>query len=230
MDDESHEIAEYRSVSGVAVATLVLGLASVVCLVWEPLAAVPLLAIAFGLIGIQQTGADGKVGRIPAILGISLAVLFLSCATTRYVYRRSLLYDEASEKGKAWLQMIADGNRNAAHQLTLPPLRRASQKFTLNEYYANNGEMRDERNRFFREAPLAELWAQAGKKQIKAIRFVRDLNQMRIDGKDNIQQLFVVELEQDKKISVILQLMRMHEVSEGRCHWEVGGVIDGSQM
>ena len=76
--DRETDSGSYRSISGLAVAAAAAGVLSAGCLVSPALWVVPLVAIALAVAALREIGREGsvKVGRIPAILGLALAVGF----------------------------------------------------------------------------------------------------------------------------------------------------------
>jgi len=76
--DGETDAGPYRSISGLAVAAVAAGVLSAGCLVSPALWVVPLVAIALAVAALREIGREGsvKVGRIPAIIGLALAVGF----------------------------------------------------------------------------------------------------------------------------------------------------------
>lgn len=76
--DVETDAGSYRSISSLAVAAAVAGVLSAGCLVSPALWVVPLVAIALAVASLNEIGREGsvKVGRIPALLGLALAVGF----------------------------------------------------------------------------------------------------------------------------------------------------------
>lgn len=77
-NDGETDDGSYRSISGLAVAAVAAGVLSAGCLVSPALWVVPLVAIALAVAALREIGREGsvKVGRLPAILGLALAVGF----------------------------------------------------------------------------------------------------------------------------------------------------------
>lgn len=75
---EEPDSGSYRSISGLAVAAVVAGVLSAGCLVSPVVWVVPPVAIALAVAALREIGREGsvKVGRIPAVLGLALAVGF----------------------------------------------------------------------------------------------------------------------------------------------------------
>lgn len=75
---EEPDNGSYRSISGLAVAAAAAGVLSAGCLVSPVAWVVPPVAIALAVAALREIGREGsvKVGRIPAVLGLALAVGF----------------------------------------------------------------------------------------------------------------------------------------------------------
>jgi len=75
---EEPDTSSYRSISGLAVAAAAAGMLSAGCLVSPVAWVVPPVAIALAVAALREIGREGsvKVGRIPAVLGLALAVGF----------------------------------------------------------------------------------------------------------------------------------------------------------
>ncbi len=75
---EESDNGSYRPISSLAVAAAAAGVLSVACLVSPVAWVVPPVAIALAVAALREIGREGsvKVGRIPAVLGLALAVGF----------------------------------------------------------------------------------------------------------------------------------------------------------
>ena len=90
---DEKSLAEYRSVSGMAVAAVGLGIVSAVVLVNPLLAPVPIAAFIAAVAALRSIGNSGGqlVGRIPAYAGLCLATFFLGWGFAAHLARQSLL-------------------------------------------------------------------------------------------------------------------------------------------
>jgi hypothetical protein len=145
MRSDEKPLAEYRSVSKLAVAAILCGVASALVLVGPLLLPVALAAIVVSVLALRAIAAsEGQlVGRLPALLGLSLAVLFLGWGGSRYVTRQTQLETHARAFCESWLTMMADGQYRHAHQLELPSPQRIFSEEAQEEYYAGDYEASD---------------------------------------------------------------------------------------
>lgn len=160
----SHEqaLAQYRSISKLSLVALGLGLASALVLVNPLLAPVPLIAVivaALSLRIIRQSGGQ-VVGRIPAIVGLCLATLFLGWGVSARFSRAWTLEWHARQMAEAWLKMVAEGDLEQADQLRRPSHVRMRSEDSRREFYRRNPEALAEMSTFFAEPGFREFIAQ----------------------------------------------------------------------
>lgn len=116
------ELPNYRPVSRLAVASLAVGVSSVLVLL-SPLAAMlPLVAIvlaATALAGIRAS--EGRLaGRWPALGGLALAIGFSSQALSTAFVEGLIADRRAAATATAWLDAIRDGRSDDAFAMTSP--------------------------------------------------------------------------------------------------------------
>lgn len=101
---DADELGQYRPVSGLAVAALLLGAASPAAFISPLLLAVPLVGAAVALIATAKIRSShgGMTGINLARTGLVLAVLFGVASATRLVVRDSLMQRKAEVPGVAW--------------------------------------------------------------------------------------------------------------------------------
>ena len=148
---EDVELADYRAVSPLAVVTLLVGMISIITL-WQPLLlVVPLATAALALLSLRQIShSEGAlVGRIPAILGLALALLFGSMAIANTVARERVVVRQARTFAEDWLQLVQDGELQRAHQLKLKADERQLPGNSLARFYQANQLAQDDFDRFF---------------------------------------------------------------------------------
>jgi hypothetical protein len=171
---EPEGLQQYRSLSGLAVLALLLGLVSVVALTHPAGWLVPALAIACGLWSLRRIArhADALTGAPLAVVGLVLGLLFLSWGPTSFLSDRWLINRHARQFGQQWLTAVFDGQLSKAYQATLPVHERQPEGTKLDEYYENNPLRRAERDAYFNDGfpkQLAQLKQQG--------RFVFERNQ-----------------------------------------------------
>jgi len=139
-DAPEADVAEYRAVSGLAVAGAVLAVASAVVLI-EPAAQVVWSLPAIGLL--LNTAAllriarhdPPLVGRTAALAGLFLSVMFLVAAPVGAASFRRMLADEARQVADAWFAYLAEGQPHKAHQIALHPRHRQLLDERLWQFY-----------------------------------------------------------------------------------------------
>jgi len=118
--DLGPDIGDYRAVSRLAVAALMLGLASVLALITPVLWFLPVLASVLGfaaLVRIKQNAAT-LIGRKAALIAIALGVTFAVAAPARAISRGVWLGARARSFAEVWLDFLRGGQPYHAHQLT----------------------------------------------------------------------------------------------------------------
>jgi hypothetical protein len=138
------ELAAYRSISGWAVAGLVIGLLSPLALVDPLLWALP---IAAGIVCVRafsriKQNAPAMIGRKAALAGLWLAVFSLSAAYGDWLYYRWRMRDEARQAALFWFELLAQNRPELAFQLTLPPQQRHPFDERIWDFYVDSEKER----------------------------------------------------------------------------------------
>jgi hypothetical protein len=122
-EQTDEQVAEYRPVSGWAVAGLVIGLLSPLALADPLLWAVPIIAgiVCFRAFVHLKQKAPAMIGRKAALAGLWLAVFSLSAAYGDWMYLRWRMRDEARQSVLFWFDLLAKDRPELAFQLTLTP-------------------------------------------------------------------------------------------------------------
>jgi Domain of unknown function (DUF4190) len=127
-DDVEH-VASYKSLSVLAIFSLILGLLSPLSLVWSGFLILPAVGIVLSLLAIRRidTSDNQLAGRGVAIAGLVLCIAFGVMSYSHESLVRHLRSKQAEEFGREWLKVVLanetsrafnatyDGNR------TLPP-------------------------------------------------------------------------------------------------------------
>jgi hypothetical protein len=159
-DDEA--LAQYSSVSRMAVLSVALGLVSALALVSPILVVVPLAAIATAVIALRQIAlSQGRLmGTRPATVGLCLATLFLGWGLSREVTRNAVLTRQAQEFADGWLVLVRQGKLQRADQMTRPASSRLNGDEAIAEFYASDQEAGDTMKQMFSSEPLQSFVAQ----------------------------------------------------------------------
>jgi len=162
---ESQGDGQYRSVSILAICSLVLGLFSVAALAHPGGWVFPGLAIACSLFALIRIGRQSEVysGTTLATAGLLLGLFFGVWATSRYFSERWIVSGQAQSFVQDWLQAVFDGELESAHQATLEFFLREPEGTRLKEYYANDSEQLAKMQEYFSEG-VAKTLASLGER------------------------------------------------------------------
>jgi hypothetical protein len=135
--NEIGTIAEYRPISRLALASLIVGMMSLAALIHPLLWSVPLVVVVLAVLALRRIAAShGELRGAPAArTGLGLALFFASWAMTWYLIDSYMITNQAREYGESWLQLLSSGRVYEAHQLTLAPSQRAKPPMSLVDLY-----------------------------------------------------------------------------------------------
>jgi hypothetical protein len=161
--DPSPPIDEYRSVSPLAVAALLTGLASAVALAHPLLSVVPLAAIVLAAVALRAIAAAARqvAGRGLAVAGLCLATLFLGWGLGGHFHHQATIRSQAREFTDDWLQILASGDLQRAHQLHVAREFRLDPQAQMQSVYQTNQEAGTSLMAFFHN-PALERFRAAG--------------------------------------------------------------------
>ncbi len=120
--DGETDAGSYRSISGLAVAAAAAGVLSAGCLVSPALWIVPLVAIALAVAALREIGREGsvKVGRIPAIIGLALAVGFGMQSVAYRAVNDWLVRDRAATAAREFVRAARESRFTDARDMCGP--------------------------------------------------------------------------------------------------------------
>jgi hypothetical protein len=234
------QVAEYRSISGWAVAGLIMGLLSPLALADPLLWAVP---IAAGMVCVRAFGqikqnAPAMIGRKAALVGLWLAVFSLTAAYSDWVYLRWRIRDEARQAALFWFDLLAKDRPELAFQLTVVPRLRHALDDKIWEFYvdAENSKIKwftDFKNYIAPgktgESPnLVRTLMALG--HSAEVRYLGTFDQFYVESQYIVDQVYAVtfiESGEKKTFFVAVRLAR-HSASGERAVWRIvyaqGGV------
>jgi hypothetical protein len=151
------ELSGYRTISALAVAGLLLGLASPLCLFGKVLMFVPIAGAAVSLLALRRIAVSdgGLVGRRAALIGLILSVSCAAVAVSYGAVTRRLRTRQASAVGYQWIALILKGDTKSAFHLSSG---HAAPDPNREEGFGAGG---NPYNRFV-EAPLVDALLKAG--------------------------------------------------------------------
>jgi hypothetical protein len=226
---EAAEQVEYRSVSGLAVLTLVLGGLSVAALASPAAWVIPLPAIVCGLWALHRIRRrpDELLGRKAAWVGLGLALFFGSWAPSRYYCDRWLLHGQAREFALEWFQIVFRNDLELAHQATLNFYLRQPEGTLLQEFYQDHPEDLQELQTYFSQGVAADL-VQLGR--AGRARFDRNVELYFEDDSCHITQRFwIMRAGQDTPV-VHAQVRVVRNEHRGNVYWSMLGLADAQRM
>lgn len=137
--DDLDQLVVYRAISPLAVAAMLLGVASALALAHPGLWIVPAVAVCLAAWSLRVIALKNTelVGRTAALIGLGLAILFGVWAPARLVSRQAWLYLEARAKADEWLSLLREGRLYEAYELHLNPAERQPADASLAEYYGD---------------------------------------------------------------------------------------------
>jgi hypothetical protein len=216
-------LAEYRSVSGIAVAAAILGLASPLVLLNPLLAPVPIAAFIAAAVALRTIGASGGqlVGRIPALVGLCLATFFLGWGFTAHLQRQSLLEQRAKEAADGWLELLQNGKAEQAHQFRLSPAARLSSPEALADHYNSNKEAAEDLKSFRSSPGVRDLMTFGVDADVQ---FEGLASTLRDGFSDIIVLKYSYARPAGERQPIWVHATRRYDETTKRPQWEIGGL------
>jgi hypothetical protein len=161
LESTEPELAEYRSLSLLAVLGLALGLVSAAALL-DPLAWVlPVLAAVVSLAALRRIAREPQTlaGRKVAWAGLTLSLLFGAAAPCDWFLYRYLLAREAVAFARPWFQLLGQHQTHNAYLLTVDPRSRLPLNLSLPELCRRAPHLCTEFEEYRRDAVVKTLEA-----------------------------------------------------------------------
>jgi hypothetical protein len=119
--DDVDQVADYRSISALAIVSLVIGLISPLCVLSPPFLVLALCGAAISLIALRRIAlSDGRLaGRWAATMGLALCIASGVCAVTRNATVRYIRSGQAEEFAQNWLATLISNDTDRAFKLTM---------------------------------------------------------------------------------------------------------------
>jgi hypothetical protein len=119
--DDPEQTTDYRTLSVLAIISLVFGILSPLAL-WGPLLmGIPLLGIAISLLALRNIATSGGTlaGRGAAIAGLALCIASAVTPYSRDFIQRTIRGNQAAEAGQRWIALLTSGNTQEALRQTI---------------------------------------------------------------------------------------------------------------
>jgi hypothetical protein len=123
--DDPEQTTGYRTLSVLAIISLIMGLAAPLAIAGPFLLAIPLFGIAVSLVALRRIDVSGGVlaGRWMATLGLVLCVASAILPVSHDMIQRAIRVHQAETFGKNWIAMVTAGNLKEAFHSTLDATR-----------------------------------------------------------------------------------------------------------
>ena len=221
--DSSEEAgaSDYRAVSAMAIASLLVSLLAVLAF-WHPvLWIVPIAGVVLGLLAVWRIDRRESelLGRGLAVVAICLSLVALSAAASRYGmlnYRAGLA---SREMGLRWFEALRDGNPELAAQLSLEPQQREADGTDLQAFYRSEPGATEYLVRFVAE-PVVKAVLKLGPSA--GVRFIETLEHIDDDRKERFYDIYAVTYRDDgelKTFFVRLGLVRYTATPRQPAQW-----------
>lgn len=219
--EEGVILPDYRAVSGLAIAGLLLGLASVLVFVHPVLWIVPLAALVLCVSALRQIAAQptALLGRRAALVGLAAALIFGISAPVHYVLYRYQLRAEAIGVAAEWFTALRDDRPFVAHQWSLPPEARWSldENALVIRYMGETGGLKS-----YVTKPAVQMLLALGKRC--HVRYYEHVGIRSDSTSDNVMDVYAVTVEsQGKRVSFFIRvsMMRTYNLAANAWQWRV---------
>jgi hypothetical protein len=117
LDDEP----TYRSISVLAIVSIVIGVAAPLCMMAPLLFVLPIVGIAVALLALRgiEVSAGTLIGRKAALIGIAISVASIGAALTRTKLSEVMLSQQARGTALEWIALLQDGKVDDAFEMTM---------------------------------------------------------------------------------------------------------------
>ncbi len=171
-DHDREELTDYRSVSRLAIAALVLGLASIVALAHPVAWVIPAAGCLVGWFALRVTSnPDIPVdGRRAALWGLCLSLFLGTAAVGRWTFERQILVHQARDFADRFLEMVQTEDFPRAVECTRSFAYRQRAGVPLDQFYAQNDSSRRELQQFREQAAVAAILAAGAGSEVRFAR------------------------------------------------------------
>lgn len=230
---ELHEVQQegYRAICGLAVAGLVLGLLSIVALVDYRAAAVAAAGAVVSALALWQIARRSPelTGRKAAVAGLVLSLAMGGVAVGHVLAYRWLLTRQSREVARAWFDLMATGQPQAAYQFHLPPADRQPSGSDLWRFYQADATQYEALNKYVASPGIRALLALGKNVTIRpyAIESVDTRSEHR-----KVTELYSATYEHDGRKTTFLVRMTMKRQADdaaGRAVWQILNAEGGAR-
>lgn len=212
----------YRAVSVLAVAGLILGLCSVVALIHPVLWLVPLAGVVTDCMALRQIAIASPplLGRKAVLIGMALSLIFGIAAPIQYWAHRRALQADAIEVAAEFFTALRENRPDYALRLTRYPTTKTSREKPPSSM---PGIGEDASVRKFTQQQPAELLLKLGKRA--HVRLYRHVDVWRDESMEGVHDIYVITVDEETKpVSFFMKLgcTRSQDRSNGEWQWQIG--------
>jgi hypothetical protein len=218
----SEEIVEYRTLSLLAIVSLLMGLISLLSLFAPLLLGISFFGAAVSILALRRiTASDGLLaGRGVALVGLALCVASVGVVWGRAFATRQLLTHQANEFALEWFDLLRSGQPERAFEWTTASLRTPSSALPAVSPGRSGGT--SEALERFQKDPVVRAIVKVGAGGI--VRKVRNLAfELDRSGQGTLQQLYSITPVEPGHVAleVHLTLQRGTASATDRPHWMI---------
>ncbi|MCH2123564.1 MAG: hypothetical protein MK165_02150 [Pirellulaceae bacterium] len=167
---EDSEVFEQHNDMIPSVFCVLLGLFSVLGLANQLFITLPVLALLLGGFTLWRDAQTNRRTNKSILAGMTLAMLFGSCATTAYVHRITYLQRQSRIVEREWFDLLQDGKYFEAFLLTEPPSNRTPHGTMEGKRVAGGHQQNQKANAFKGTTPIPEIIDYGNPETIKFVR------------------------------------------------------------
>ncbi|TWT32897.1 DUF4190 domain-containing protein [Blastopirellula retiformator] len=219
----NEDLVNYREPSRMAIAALVLGVASVLALLNQIFWFVPIVGVIVALVALRGISkSDHLTGKGIATLGLFLSGVLGAVGVANSLIVTQAIEANATQFAEAWLELAAE-NPQEAHQLTISAGGRVPLDGNLNVYYSENPKALEEYGIYMENA--AVQWLRDHKEPKPSVQFLRVAQIRYDDGRPYATCVFTVTSgEAHRDIAVELGRLAGRKDSGHDYEWYVSNI------
>ncbi len=213
----------YRSISRLAVAGLLLGIASPLAILGPLLWLLPALAVAVSGLALASIRRRSEVlgGRGVALIGLALAILFGTVTLSHTIGFSYFLRRDASTIGTAMFDYLSNNEPHKAHALTLAPQQRQPLDSRLWEYYHNTEHARKGLQEFVEQPVVRTLLALGPQATVRPLG--TEYQGTTSGGESTLSQIYAVTYDDGGPQTFFVQVVvkRLRGSQDGSTGWQI---------
>jgi hypothetical protein len=216
-------LGEYQAVSGLAIAGLLLGLASILTLVHLLFILIAAAAVVVNALALRRIAVASPelVGRKAALVGLALSLIFGISAPIERGFRRHALRAESMKIAEEWFNGLRDNQPEISHRLTQRPITAAARAQPALKTYINGGLPFESLQKFVHESPI-ELLLRLGKQA--HVRWYENEETWFEQESEGVRDFYVITVgkgPQAVSFFILLGTTRSRDLATGDLQWQV---------